>query len=97
MHAIQNDEVYLSFDANFGLCRKRSAGRSVHPPLHSETLFFKQKDVNEFVENYGSIKSQNVEVRLLRHELLNLIANVCCILNHSQPGNLGKSFIYLFY
>ena len=79
MHAIQNDEVYLSFDANIGLCRKRSAGCSVHPPLHSETLFFKQKDVNEFVENYGSFKTQNVEVRL-RHELLNLMANVCCIL-----------------
>ena len=51
----------------------------MNPPLYSETLFFKQKDVNEFVENYGSIKPQNVEVRL-RHELLNLIANVCCIL-----------------
>ena len=79
MHAIQNNEVYLSFNANFGLCRKRSAGHSVRSPLHNETLFFNQKNVNEFVENYESIKTQSVEARL-RLEVLNFSANVCGIL-----------------
>ena len=59
---IQNDEVYLSLDANFGLCRKKSAGNSVRSPLHSKSLFLDQLEVNEFVNNYGSLQTTNTRV-----------------------------------
>lgn len=59
---IQNDEVYLSLDANFGLCRKKSARNSVRSPLHSKSLFLDQSEVNEFVNNYGSLQTTNTQV-----------------------------------
>ena len=44
----------MSIDANFGLCRKKSAGTSVHEPLSGTTMFYNQNDVNQFISNYGS-------------------------------------------
>ena len=32
----------LSIDANFGLCRKKTAGTSVHDPLSKTTMFLDQ-------------------------------------------------------
>ena len=49
-------------DANFGLCRKKSAGNSVRSPLHSKSLFLDQLEVNEFVNNYGSLQTTNIQV-----------------------------------
>ena len=49
-------------DANFGLCRKKSAGNSVRSPLHSKSLFLDQLEVNEFVNNYGSLQTTNTQV-----------------------------------
>ena len=63
---IQSSNVYLSLDANFGLCRKKSAGNSVRNPLHNESLFLDQVEVNEFVtlsvDNYGSFTTTNLQV-----------------------------------
>ena len=44
----------MSMDAFFGLCRKKSAGVSVRPPLFSHTFFEDQGRVNEFVTTYDS-------------------------------------------
>ena len=44
----------LSIDANFGLCRKKAAGSSIHEPLSGTTMFFNQHNVNEFIADYGS-------------------------------------------
>lgn len=53
----QNDNIFLSIDANFGLCRKKAAGTSVCPPLHrANNLLFGQEDIDRFVANYGSMK-----------------------------------------
>lgn len=44
----------MSIDALFGLCRKKSAGVSVRPPLFSNTFFEDQGRVDEFVTKYDS-------------------------------------------
>ena len=50
-------------DANFGLCRKKAAGSSVHEPLSSTTIFCDQHDVNNFVANYQGVSSRISSVR----------------------------------
>ena len=44
----------MSMDALFGLCRKKSAGVSVRPPLFSNTFFEDQGRVDEFVTAYDT-------------------------------------------
>ncbi len=44
--------VIESVDALFGLCRKKSAGKSVREPLSGTLMFANQKVVDEFVSNY---------------------------------------------
>ena len=41
-------------DAVFGLCRKKSAGTSVRPPLFAGLFFEEQATVDDFVINYDS-------------------------------------------
>jgi len=52
----------LSIDANFGLCRKRAAGRSVHPPLSGTTMFFNEEEVDKYVSQYISHPTRTPEV-----------------------------------
>lgn len=42
----------LSLDAVFGLCRKKSAGASVRPPLFSNVFFENQEQVDHHVCTY---------------------------------------------
>ena len=44
--------LFFAIDGHFGLCRKKSAGRSVRKPLHEGVYFENQDGVNEFVDNY---------------------------------------------
>lgn len=46
--------MFLSVDANFGLCRKKAAGRSVREPLHKGTYFLPQSVIDDYVKSYGS-------------------------------------------
>ena len=46
-----------SYDALFGLCRKKHAGTSVRPPLFGATLFEKQDEEDAFVQEYDSAGS----------------------------------------
>lgn len=48
----QDGTVVESMDALFGLCRKKSAGSSVRPPLNGSLLFAEQGEVDNFVANY---------------------------------------------
>ena len=52
--------MFISLDALFGCVRKVSAGTSVRPPNHGETLFIEQAKVDSFLKNYQgkSLKSQ---------------------------------------
>ncbi len=52
----ENGQIYLSIDGNFGLCRKQAAGASVRGPLCKEGFFMDQKEIDTFVENYGSLR-----------------------------------------
>ena len=45
--------VTLSIDANFGLCRKKTAGSSVREPLSGTSIFCHQGDVNDYVLSSG--------------------------------------------
>ena len=54
----------LSVDANFGLCRKKAAGTSVHDPLSKTAMFFDQNEVNQFVDNYSGAKSEAPSVSI---------------------------------
>lgn len=49
---IQEGTKIVSADAVFGLCRKKSSGVSVRPPLFSGLFFESQSDVDQFVDNY---------------------------------------------
>ena len=50
----------MSVDANFGLCRKRQAGTSVHGPLSTTTMFLKQSEVDRFVNDYKGAETTSV-------------------------------------
>lgn len=41
--------MIVSLDANFGLVRKKSAGRSTDEPLHGNTMFAKEEDVQDYL------------------------------------------------
>ena len=43
----------LAIDGHFGLCRKKSAGKSVRPPLHDGVYFEPQEKVDTFVQSYS--------------------------------------------
>ena len=51
----------LSVDANFGLCRKKAAGTSVHDPLSKTAMFLDQNEVND---NYSGAKSEAPSVSI---------------------------------
>ena len=57
--------MFYSIDGNFGLCRKKASGSSVHPPLHGQTKFFEQDEVDKYVESYGTIKVSLNKVYLI--------------------------------
>ena len=40
-------------DALFGLCRKKSAGSSVQPPLNGTLIFASRSEVDKFIEKYN--------------------------------------------
>ena len=50
--------VIESMDALFGLCRKKSAGKSVRKPLSGTLMFADQNAVDEFVLDYASRKAK---------------------------------------
>lgn len=43
--------MIISIDALFGLCRKKSAGSSVHGPSSGTIIFDDQLEVNSFLES----------------------------------------------
>jgi len=49
-------------DANFGLCRKKAAGSSVHPPLSNNIMFLNQEEVDHYVSQYTMRPAHNPEV-----------------------------------
>ncbi|XP_064384583.1 uncharacterized protein LOC135333546 isoform X3 [Halichondria panicea] len=49
-----NGTQIISMDGVFGLCRKKSAGVSVRPPLFSGVFFEEQQAVDEFVADYDT-------------------------------------------
>lgn len=52
----EGGQIFLSIDANFGLCRTRAAGTSVREPLHHDGFFTDQKEIDAFVGAYGTPK-----------------------------------------
>lgn len=63
-----NNVIFLSFlrvttiDGHFGLCRKKSAGKSVRPPLHNGVYFEDQAEVDAFVEGYNAGQAATTKV-----------------------------------
>ena len=51
-------------DANFGLCRRKAAGKSVHPPLSGGEFFFEQSKVDNYVTQYQCQADSNTQVRI---------------------------------
>jgi len=54
--------VTLSIDGNFGPCRKKAAGTSVHDPLTGHLMFCDQAEVDEFVGSYNATNSEMTTV-----------------------------------
>ena len=55
----ESGALHISFDGLFGLCRKKSAGRSVRPPLWSGRYFLQQDAVDTYIDNYGHCERPN--------------------------------------
>ena len=58
----KNGTCFESFDALFGLCRKKAAGSSVCQPLFGTLYFDYQAMVDDFVLNYGMEPSVSSKV-----------------------------------
>ena len=69
--SFQTGIVTISIDANFGLCRRRAAGNSVHPPIAATKLFFDQDEVDQFVTQYDSQADTNYNNQVLKYTYLN--------------------------
>ncbi len=52
----------ISLDGNFGLCRKKAAGASIHDPLSQGSMFLKQSSVDQFVANYKYTTTVQVSI-----------------------------------
>ncbi|XP_071846686.1 uncharacterized protein [Apostichopus japonicus] len=50
----EEGNIFVSFDANFGLVRKSNSGTSSQPPKHSTRYFLDDKEVHSFVDSYQS-------------------------------------------
>ncbi len=51
---------------NFGLCRRKSAGSSVHPPIAATKLFFDQDEVDHYVTQYDSQAGTNYNNQVIK-------------------------------
>ena len=58
VHLQESGSLFYSFDALFGLCRKKAAGMSVRPPLHKGVMFESQEEVKAFINGY-QVKSKS--------------------------------------
>ena len=52
----------MSIDAIFGLCRKKSAGKSVQGPLSGKMVFEPQDEVNAFVSSHSQSRNSSSQV-----------------------------------
>ena len=59
----ESGTVTISLDAVFGLCRKVSAGKSIHPPLSGTLIFEDQSQVDNFVDSYNP-KEKSLETNV---------------------------------
>lgn len=61
--------MIFSIDANFGLCRKKKAGKSCHPPLHENIMFLDQLEVDSFVQQYQTKRNRRAKqvLKPLKH------------------------------
>ena len=62
----------MAIDGHFGLCRKKSAGKSVRPPLHDDVYFEPQEKVDDFVNSYtvGKAIAAKVLQSCTMHDIL---------------------------
>ncbi|XP_028417867.1 uncharacterized protein LOC114542545 [Dendronephthya gigantea] len=49
---VDDGVIIESFDASFGLPRKKASGSSTRKPLHGNFIFSSQEDIDKFVEEY---------------------------------------------
>ena len=54
-------------DGCFGLVRKKHARLAIGPPLHRDSLFADQADVDNFIQGYSKDKQEAESVRELCH------------------------------
>ena len=64
--SLQTGVITISIDANFGLCRRKSAGSSVHPPIAATKLFFDQDEVDHYVTQYDSQAGTNYNNQVIK-------------------------------
>lgn len=76
--------LFYSIDALFGLCRKKAAGCSVRPPLHSQVFFELQDEVQSYI---GSYRYEILESLLAVNIILCLEFCRCDTLPSSQVVN----------
>jgi len=54
--------LIVSLDANFGLVRKQSSGRSTEPPKHGDLAFLSDDAAKEFVDGYNARQKPDDQV-----------------------------------
>lgn len=58
----ENGSLIVSVDAIFGLCRKKTAGKSVRGPLSGTAVFEAQEEVNFFVSSQNNLRTVKSQV-----------------------------------
>lgn len=86
----------MAIDGHFGLCRKKSAGKSVRPPLHVGVYFEPQEKIDEFVSTYTVGKATATKVLSLcnMHKIVQLYMTFLSCMqecNEFLAGNLLRS------
>lgn len=63
---LQSTQQILSFDANFGLKRKKSSGKSLGEPFHKGHFFIDQAEVDNFLATQRCYQKKGEGVRALK-------------------------------
>ena len=58
--------LVISMDANFGLVRKKSAGKPAGEPHHDGVFFLPQSEVDDFVEKYDDATKKGAGVSTVK-------------------------------
>lgn len=78
--------LIFSFDANFGLSRKKSSGKSPGEAFHTGRYFLDQTEVDDFVQNYVCLTKKGDGVSYLEFTFVWDLKAIYYLRSHMWSG-----------